>query len=173
MKYCLSVAINYFPVSVCFTLLKVWKVLKCLYGTKLLSWFTPSSHGWVVLRGISIHILYFFSLRREADSQSKTCLSLRSCAGPRAGDGCVVCHSPAWVKDIQINRQLSGIIQLFSGLESLFRPTEEPGDVKILAVLLKESQMHNLLESLRLIFLSPLPTPTSISCHIKRVLPPI
>ncbi|XP_041807042.1 BRCA1-associated RING domain protein 1 isoform X2 [Chelmon rostratus] len=50
----------------------------------------------------------------------------RSCAGPQAGDGCVVCHSPAWVKDIQINRQLSSIIQLFSGLESLLGPIEQP-----------------------------------------------
>ncbi|XP_044073219.1 BRCA1-associated RING domain protein 1 isoform X2 [Siniperca chuatsi] len=50
----------------------------------------------------------------------------RSCAGPRAGDGCVVCHSPAWVKDIQINRQLSSIIQLFCGLESLLSPIEQP-----------------------------------------------
>ncbi|KAM9343096.1 BRCA1-associated RING domain protein 1 [Pholidichthys leucotaenia] len=50
----------------------------------------------------------------------------RSCAGPRAGDGCVVCHSPAWVKDIQINRQLSSITQLFCGLESLLNPTKQP-----------------------------------------------
>ncbi|XP_056245883.1 BRCA1-associated RING domain protein 1 [Seriola aureovittata] len=50
----------------------------------------------------------------------------RSCAGSRAGDGCVVCHSPAWVKDIQINRQLSSIIQLFCGLESLLNPIEQP-----------------------------------------------
>ncbi|TKS67352.1 BRCA1-associated RING domain protein 1 [Collichthys lucidus] len=49
-----------------------------------------------------------------------------SCAGPQAGDGCVVCNSPAWVKDIQINRQLSSIIQLFSGLESLLNPREQP-----------------------------------------------
>uniref|UniRef100_A0A087XH25 BRCA1 associated RING domain 1 n=1 Tax=Poecilia formosa TaxID=48698 RepID=A0A087XH25_POEFO len=49
----------------------------------------------------------------------------RSCAGPRAGDGCAVCLSPAWVKDIQINRQLSSIIQLFSDLESLLNPTEQ------------------------------------------------
>ncbi|XP_040003756.1 BRCA1-associated RING domain protein 1 isoform X2 [Xiphias gladius] len=49
----------------------------------------------------------------------------RSCAGPRAGDGCVVCHSPAWVKDIQINRQLSSIIQLFSSVESLLNPIED------------------------------------------------
>lgn len=45
-----------------------------------------------------------------------------SCAGPSAGDGCVVCHSPAWVKDIQINRQLSSIIELFSDLERLVNP---------------------------------------------------
>eukprot|EP00066_Takifugu_rubripes_P001091 XP_003962054.1 PREDICTED: BRCA1-associated RING domain protein 1 [Takifugu rubripes] len=50
----------------------------------------------------------------------------RSCAGPQAGDGCVVCHRPAWVKDIQINRQLSSIIQVFSNLESLLKPTEQP-----------------------------------------------
>ncbi|XP_028991902.1 BRCA1-associated RING domain protein 1 isoform X2 [Betta splendens] len=48
----------------------------------------------------------------------------RSCAGPCAGDGCMVCHSPAWVKDIQINRQLSSIVQLFSDLESILNPPE-------------------------------------------------
>ncbi|KAM4731752.1 BRCA1-associated RING domain protein 1 isoform 2-T2 [Anableps anableps] len=63
--------------------------------------------------------------------QEPVCLGMcehmlcRSCAGPRAGDGCAVCLSPAWVKDIQINRQLSSIIQLFSGLESLLNPTEQ------------------------------------------------
>ncbi|CAN9497875.1 unnamed protein product [Ophioblennius macclurei] len=50
----------------------------------------------------------------------------RSCAGPRAGDGCAVCHSPAWVKDIQINRQLSTIVELFSGLDSLLNPVKQP-----------------------------------------------
>ncbi|XP_038576239.1 BRCA1-associated RING domain protein 1 [Micropterus salmoides] len=50
----------------------------------------------------------------------------RFCAGPQAGDGCVVCHSPAWVKDIQINRQLSSITQLFCSLESLLSPIEQP-----------------------------------------------
>ncbi|XP_061697130.1 BRCA1-associated RING domain protein 1 isoform X2 [Syngnathoides biaculeatus] len=43
----------------------------------------------------------------------------RSCAGPQAGEGCVVCRRPSWVKDIQINRQLNSIIQLFCGLESM------------------------------------------------------
>lgn len=36
----------------------------------------------------------------------------------------MVCHSPAWVKDIQINRQLSNITDLFRGLESLLTPVE-------------------------------------------------
>lgn len=56
---------------------------------------------------------------------------IRSCAGPRAGDGCVVCHSPAWVKDIQINRQLSSITELFTHLESLLNPTEQPGKLEL------------------------------------------
>uniref|UniRef100_A0A4W5L1W2 BRCA1 associated RING domain 1 n=1 Tax=Hucho hucho TaxID=62062 RepID=A0A4W5L1W2_9TELE len=47
----------------------------------------------------------------------------RSCAGPQAGVGCVVCHSPAWVKDIQINRQLSNITELYCNLDSLLNPT--------------------------------------------------
>ncbi|KAF0026245.1 hypothetical protein F2P81_020982 [Scophthalmus maximus] len=47
------------------------------------------------------------------------------CFAPN-GDGCVVCHSPAWVKDIQINRQLSSIIQLFCGLDSLINPMDPP-----------------------------------------------
>ncbi|XP_077392011.1 BRCA1-associated RING domain protein 1 isoform X2 [Festucalex cinctus] len=46
----------------------------------------------------------------------------RSCAGPQAGDGCVVCHSPAWVKDIKINRQISSIIPLYCDLESMLNP---------------------------------------------------
>uniref|UniRef100_A0A3B4BI00 BRCT domain-containing protein n=1 Tax=Periophthalmus magnuspinnatus TaxID=409849 RepID=A0A3B4BI00_9GOBI len=49
----------------------------------------------------------------------------RSCAGSNAGNGCVVCHSPAWVKDIQINRQLSSVIELFCGLEKLVNPAQE------------------------------------------------
>ncbi|KAG7282846.1 hypothetical protein CRUP_020684, partial [Coryphaenoides rupestris] len=51
----------------------------------------------------------------------------RSCAGPHAGDGCVVCQSPAWVKDIQNSRHLSNITQLFCSLESLLNPTDTTG----------------------------------------------
>uniref|UniRef100_A0A8C6T761 BRCA1 associated RING domain 1 n=1 Tax=Neogobius melanostomus TaxID=47308 RepID=A0A8C6T761_9GOBI len=76
-------------------------------------------------------------------------LLCRSCAGPRAGDGCVVCHSPAWVKDIQINRQLSSIIELFSGLEKLytlslicyrFNKTRNPRSRKIRCLVEKTSE---------------------------------
>lgn len=35
----------------------------------------------------------------------------------------MVCHSPAWVKDIQINRQLSNITELYGNLDSLLNPT--------------------------------------------------
>lgn len=74
-----------------------------------------------------ISSLYFLLLYCDVNSWCKMCLLCRSCAGPRAGDGCVVCHSPAWVKDIQINRQLGSIVELFCGLESLLNPTEQPG----------------------------------------------
>ncbi|KAJ8352848.1 hypothetical protein SKAU_G00243240 [Synaphobranchus kaupii] len=50
----------------------------------------------------------------------------RTCAGIHAGDGCCVCHSPAWVRDIQVNRQLNNITQLFRDLDSLLNPTELP-----------------------------------------------
>ncbi|XP_066542800.1 BRCA1-associated RING domain protein 1 isoform X2 [Hoplias malabaricus] len=50
-------------------------------------------------------------------------LLCRSCASPHAGDGCSVCHSPAWVKDIQINRQLNNITELFRNLETLLYPS--------------------------------------------------
>ncbi|XP_061648885.1 BRCA1-associated RING domain protein 1 isoform X2 [Phyllopteryx taeniolatus] len=56
----------------------------------------------------------------------------RSCAGPQAGDGCVVCQSPSWVKDIQINRQLSSIIQLFCGLESMLNPDGLPDSSEVI-----------------------------------------
>ncbi|KAG7463949.1 hypothetical protein MATL_G00182100 [Megalops atlanticus] len=46
------------------------------------------------------------------------------CAGPQAGSGCSVCHSPAWVRDIQINRQLNNITQLFRDLDALLNPAE-------------------------------------------------
>lgn len=57
-------------------------------------------------------------------------LLCRSCAAPSAGEGCVVCHSPAWVKDIYINRQLSSIIELFSDLEKLVNPTAQEDTTK-------------------------------------------
>ncbi|KAF5903389.1 BRCA1-associated RING domain protein 1, partial [Clarias magur] len=51
-------------------------------------------------------------------------LLCRSCAAPSVGDGCSVCLRPSWVKDIQINRQISNITQLFLQLESVICPSE-------------------------------------------------
>ncbi|XP_063069497.1 BRCA1-associated RING domain protein 1 [Engraulis encrasicolus] len=48
----------------------------------------------------------------------------RSCAGPCAGGECSVCSAPAWVKDIQINRQLCNITTLFRNLDELLNPPE-------------------------------------------------
>lgn len=54
----------------------------------------------------------------------------RSCVGSKVGDRCVVCHTPAWVKDIQSNRQLSSIIELFCGLERLLDPISQEDSPK-------------------------------------------
>ncbi|KAJ8255214.1 hypothetical protein GJAV_G00202370 [Gymnothorax javanicus] len=48
----------------------------------------------------------------------------RTCAGTQVGHGCSVCHSPSWVRDIQVNRQLNSITQLFRELDSLLNPKE-------------------------------------------------
>ncbi|KAJ8282987.1 hypothetical protein COCON_G00055060 [Conger conger] len=48
----------------------------------------------------------------------------RTCAGVQIRDGCCICHSPAWVRDIQVNRQLNNITQLFHDLDCLLNPRE-------------------------------------------------
>lgn len=77
-----------------------------------------------------VHVVSIFSFPPCKNNLNVDML-IRSCAGPRAGDGCVVCHSPAWVKDIQINRQLSSITEHFTHLESLLNPTEQPGKLEL------------------------------------------
>ncbi|XP_062434996.1 BRCA1-associated RING domain protein 1 isoform X2 [Rhea pennata] len=42
-----------------------------------------------------------------------------SCVGDCIGRECPVCHMPAWVQDVQINRQLDNMIQLCSKLRHL------------------------------------------------------
>ncbi|NWZ27400.1 BARD1 protein, partial [Asarcornis scutulata] len=42
-----------------------------------------------------------------------------SCVGDCVGAECPVCHMPAWVQDVQINRQLDNMIQLCSKLRHL------------------------------------------------------
>ncbi|XP_025055158.1 BRCA1-associated RING domain protein 1 isoform X2 [Alligator sinensis] len=41
------------------------------------------------------------------------------CVGDCVGTECPVCHMPAWVQDVQINRQLNNMIQLCSKLRQL------------------------------------------------------
>ncbi|XP_051786271.1 BRCA1-associated RING domain protein 1 isoform X2 [Erpetoichthys calabaricus] len=43
----------------------------------------------------------------------------RSCTSESLREGCSVCHTPTWQKDIQINRQLNGVVQLYNQLENL------------------------------------------------------
>ncbi|XP_044159670.1 LOW QUALITY PROTEIN: BRCA1-associated RING domain protein 1 [Bufo gargarizans] len=43
----------------------------------------------------------------------------RTCVDGSVGNECPVCHTPAWVKDVQINRQLDTMIQLCSQLHNL------------------------------------------------------
>uniref|UniRef100_A0A8C0IZF0 BRCA1-associated RING domain protein 1 n=1 Tax=Chelonoidis abingdonii TaxID=106734 RepID=A0A8C0IZF0_CHEAB len=42
-----------------------------------------------------------------------------ACVGDCIGTECPVCHTPAWVQDVQINRQLDNMIQLCSKLRHL------------------------------------------------------
>ncbi|KAM4626528.1 BRCA1-associated RING domain protein 1 [Discoglossus pictus] len=43
----------------------------------------------------------------------------KTCVGESVGSECPRCHTPAWVRDIQINRQLDNMIQLCSKLKVL------------------------------------------------------
>ncbi|XP_077304452.1 BRCA1-associated RING domain protein 1 [Lithobates pipiens] len=43
----------------------------------------------------------------------------RTCVDENVGNECPLCHTPAWVKDVQINRQLDNIIQLCSKLNGI------------------------------------------------------
>ncbi|KAM8934125.1 BRCA1-associated RING domain protein 1 [Pelodytes ibericus] len=56
----------------------------------------------------------------------------RACAGEDIGHECPLCHTPAWVRDIQINRQLDTIIQLCGKLGNLLdakKPEENNMDL--------------------------------------------
>ncbi|XP_062907647.1 BRCA1-associated RING domain protein 1 isoform X1 [Mobula hypostoma] len=43
----------------------------------------------------------------------------RACVADSIGNGCPVCHAPAWVKDLQPNRQLHNIVNLCNQLEAV------------------------------------------------------
>ncbi|KAG8559118.1 hypothetical protein GDO81_017248 [Engystomops pustulosus] len=52
----------------------------------------------------------------------------RSCVDGSVGNECPVCHTPAWVKDVQINRQLDNMIQLCSKLHNLLDKGNNDGN---------------------------------------------
>ncbi|NXX94033.1 BARD1 protein, partial [Centropus bengalensis] len=60
-------------------------------------------------------------------------LTFRSCVGDSVGKECPVCHVPAWVQDLQINRQLDNMIQLCSKLWHLLgvEASDSLGDTSI------------------------------------------
>ncbi|XP_069841320.1 BRCA1-associated RING domain protein 1 isoform X2 [Dendropsophus ebraccatus] len=53
--------------------------------------------------------------------------SVWTCVGGSVGNDCPVCHTPAWVKDVQINRQLDNMIQLCSKLHILLDGEKNDG----------------------------------------------
>ncbi|XP_073409323.1 BRCA1-associated RING domain protein 1 isoform X2 [Dendrobates tinctorius] len=52
----------------------------------------------------------------------------RTCVDGSVGSECPVCQTPAWVKDVQINRQLDTMIQLCSKLHNLLDKTDIDGN---------------------------------------------
>ncbi|MCJ8732882.1 hypothetical protein PDJAM_G00216790 [Pangasius djambal] len=93
---------------------------------------TESDKGtWVKTREAMAHFRKLLLCSKCSNILSEpVCLGVcehvlcRSCAGPHVGDGCSVCLSPAWVKDVHINRQISNITQLFLQLEAVLCPSE-------------------------------------------------
>ncbi|XP_073502732.1 BRCA1-associated RING domain protein 1 isoform X2 [Phyllobates terribilis] len=54
--------------------------------------------------------------------------SVWTCVDGSVGNECPVCQTPAWVKDVQINRQLDNMIQLCSKLHNLLDKTNNDGN---------------------------------------------
>ncbi|XP_043852003.1 BRCA1-associated RING domain protein 1 [Dromiciops gliroides] len=50
-----------------------------------------------------------------------------TCVGDYIGSECPVCHTPAWIQDVKINRQLDSMIQLCSKLRNLLHNTSATG----------------------------------------------
>ncbi|XP_027729578.1 BRCA1-associated RING domain protein 1 [Vombatus ursinus] len=50
-----------------------------------------------------------------------------TCVGDCIGTECPVCHTPAWIQDVKINRQLDSMIQLCSKLRNLLHNTPGSG----------------------------------------------
>ncbi|XP_075685756.1 BRCA1-associated RING domain protein 1 isoform X2 [Rhinoderma darwinii] len=52
----------------------------------------------------------------------------RTCVDGSVGNECPICHTPAWVKDVQVNRQLDNMIQLCSKLHDLLGKGKNVGN---------------------------------------------
>ncbi|XP_019409895.1 PREDICTED: BRCA1-associated RING domain protein 1 [Crocodylus porosus] len=65
-----------------------------------------------------------------------------ACVGDCVGTECPVCHMPAWVQDIQINRQLDNMIQLCSKLQQLLGtdPALPPDSGEDLSTSIRDNQ---------------------------------
>ncbi|KAK2849669.1 hypothetical protein Q7C36_008452 [Tachysurus vachellii] len=91
----------------------------------------PDNGLWIKTREAMVHFRKLLLCSKCANILTEpVCLGVcehllcRSCAGSHVGDGCSVCLSPAWVKDVRINRQISNITQLFLQLEAVLCPSE-------------------------------------------------
>uniref|UniRef100_A0A8C8YKH7 BRCA1 associated RING domain 1 n=1 Tax=Prolemur simus TaxID=1328070 RepID=A0A8C8YKH7_PROSS len=49
------------------------------------------------------------------------------CVSDCIGTRCPVCHTPAWIQDVKINRQLDSMIQLCSKLRNLLHDRKHSG----------------------------------------------
>ncbi|KAJ1187665.1 hypothetical protein NDU88_004439 [Pleurodeles waltl] len=65
----------------------------------------------------------------------------RKCVGSSIGSECPVCQTPAWVKDVQINRQLANMIQLCSKLHKVLDGSHKPDEKKRVFTSVKASNM--------------------------------
>ena len=59
-------------------------------------------------------------------------ISFRSCVGAHLGNTCPICHAPAWVKDLQLKRELASVVSLYNKLCSIVNQdtSEKSADVK-------------------------------------------
>ncbi|XP_022096820.1 BRCA1-associated RING domain protein 1-like [Acanthaster planci] len=55
-------------------------------------------------------------------------LFCRSCVGAHLGKTCPICHAPAWVRDLQLKRELASVVGLYAKLCSVINPEVSRGN---------------------------------------------